>query len=50
VERVGNAYRVTDMVNIPELQNKLQRRIDGHGDCEEVGWGRGFGFNRPAVI
>ena len=28
VERVGNAYRVTDKVNIPELQNKLQRRVD----------------------
>jgi hypothetical protein len=28
VERVDNAYRVTDKVNIPELQNKLQRRID----------------------
>jgi DNA-binding IclR family transcriptional regulator len=28
VERVGNAYRVTDRVNIPELQSKLQRRID----------------------
>jgi len=28
VERVGNAYRVTDKVNIPELQDKLQRRID----------------------
>jgi DNA-binding MarR family transcriptional regulator len=28
VERVGNAYRVTDKVNIPELQVKLQRRID----------------------
>jgi len=28
VERVGNAYRVTDKVNIPDLQNKLQRRID----------------------
>jgi DNA-binding MarR family transcriptional regulator len=28
VERVGNAYRVTDKVNIPELQSKLQRRID----------------------
>jgi hypothetical protein len=23
VERVGNAYRVADKVNIPELQNKL---------------------------
>jgi hypothetical protein len=28
VERVGNAYRLTDKVNIPELQKKLQRRID----------------------
>ena len=28
VERVGNAYRVTGKVNIPELQSKLQRRID----------------------
>ena len=28
VERVGNAYRVTDMANIPDLQKKLQRRID----------------------
>jgi DNA-binding MarR family transcriptional regulator len=28
VERVGNAYRVTDKVNIPDLQQKLQRRID----------------------
>ena len=28
VERVGSAYRVTDKVNIPELQKKLQRRID----------------------
>jgi DNA-binding IclR family transcriptional regulator len=28
VERVDNAYRVTDKVNIPELQSKLQRRID----------------------
>jgi DNA-binding MarR family transcriptional regulator len=28
VERVGNAYRVTDEVNIPDLQNKLQRRIN----------------------
>jgi DNA-binding IclR family transcriptional regulator len=28
VERVGNAYRVTDKVNIPELQRKVQRRID----------------------
>ena len=27
-ERVGNAYRVTDKVNIPNLQVKLQRRID----------------------
>jgi hypothetical protein len=28
VERVGSAYRVTDKVNIPDLRNKLQRRID----------------------
>jgi hypothetical protein len=28
VERVGNAYRVTDKVNIPDLRHKLQRRID----------------------
>jgi hypothetical protein len=25
---VGNAYRVTDKVNVPDLQEKLQRRID----------------------
>jgi len=28
VERVGNAYRMTDKVNIPGLQEKLQHRID----------------------
>jgi len=28
VERVGNAYRITEKVNIPDLQNKLRRRID----------------------
>jgi DNA-binding IclR family transcriptional regulator len=28
VERVGNAYRVTNKVNISDLQTKLQRRID----------------------
>jgi hypothetical protein len=28
VERIGNAYRVTDKVNIPDLRKKLQRRID----------------------
>jgi DNA-binding MarR family transcriptional regulator len=28
VERVGNAYRVTDKVNIVDLQSKLQQRID----------------------
>jgi hypothetical protein len=27
VEHIGNAYRVTDKVNIPDLQQKLQRRI-----------------------
>jgi len=28
VERIGNAYRVTDKVNIFDLQIKLKRRID----------------------
>ena len=28
MERVGSAYRVTDKVNIPDLQRQLQRRID----------------------
>lgn len=28
IERVGNAYRVTDKVNIPDLKERLQRRID----------------------
>jgi len=28
VERVGNAYRVTNKVNVPDLKEKLQRRID----------------------
>ena len=28
IEHVGNAYRMTDKVNIPELREKLQRRID----------------------
>ena len=28
VERVGNAYRVTDKVNIPDLKDRLQHRID----------------------
>ncbi|MCP3466903.1 MULTISPECIES: hypothetical protein [unclassified Bradyrhizobium] len=27
-ERIGNAYRVTDKVNIPDLQQRLQQRID----------------------
>jgi hypothetical protein len=27
VERVGNNYRMTDKINIPDLQDKLQRRI-----------------------
>jgi len=27
VERIGNAYRVTDSVNIPDLQEKVRRRI-----------------------
>ena len=28
VERVGNAYRMTDKVNIPELQEKLDKRVN----------------------
>ena len=28
VEHVGNAYRMTDKVNIPDLKEKLQQRID----------------------
>jgi DNA-binding IclR family transcriptional regulator len=28
VERVGNAYRITDKINIPSLKNRLQRRIE----------------------
>jgi hypothetical protein len=28
VERVGNAYRMTDKVNIPELRTKLERRVN----------------------
>jgi len=28
VERVGNAYRITDKVNIPDLKNRLQRRVE----------------------
>jgi DNA-binding MarR family transcriptional regulator len=28
VEHVGNAYRMTDKVNIPDLKQKLQKRID----------------------
>jgi hypothetical protein len=27
VERVGNAYRITDKVNLPDLDARLQRRI-----------------------
>jgi len=28
VEHVGNAYRMSDKVNIPDLKQKLQKRID----------------------
>ncbi|HVY59068.1 MAG TPA: helix-turn-helix domain-containing protein [Xanthobacteraceae bacterium] len=28
VERVGNAYRMTDKMNIPDLERKLDRRIE----------------------
>ena len=50
MEHVGTAYRATDKVNIPDLQKKLQRRIDMVcRDCEEVGGSGRFGFDRPAV-
>jgi hypothetical protein len=47
VERVGNAYRVTDKVNIPDLQKKLQRRIDMVADCEEIGGSKRSGSIGP---
>src|SRR5262249_26575819 len=28
VERIGNAYRVTEKVNLPDLGERMQRRID----------------------
>jgi hypothetical protein len=28
IERVGNAYRATDKVNLPDLNIRLRRRID----------------------
>jgi DNA-binding HxlR family transcriptional regulator len=28
IERVGNAYRVTEKVNIPDLEERLQRRVE----------------------
>jgi hypothetical protein len=28
VEHVGNAYRMTDKVNIPDLKHKLEQRIN----------------------
>jgi hypothetical protein len=34
--RTDHAYRVTDKVNIPELQNKLQRRIVGIEESHSV--------------
>jgi DNA-binding IclR family transcriptional regulator len=41
VERVGNAYRVTDKVNIRELQRKLQRaNASGRPGCPRLCSGR----------
>jgi hypothetical protein len=37
VERVGDAYRVTDKVNIPDLQKKLQRREDKVTETQKSG-------------
>jgi DNA-binding IclR family transcriptional regulator len=28
LERIGNAYRMTDKANIPDLRTKLERRVD----------------------
>jgi hypothetical protein len=54
VERVGNAYRVTDKVNIPELQKKLQRRIDMVAETAkklaEVGGSGRFGLGDPIFV
>jgi hypothetical protein len=37
-ERVGDAYRVADKVNIPDLQYKLWRRIDMVTETAKKGW------------
>ena len=50
VERVGNAYRVTDKVNIPELQGKLQRRIDMVTETAKSLAELGGGRDKPRVI
>ena len=50
VERVGNAYRVADKVNIPELQNKLQRRIDMSRRLRRDWLSWALGLGRPAAI
>ena len=50
VERVGNAYRVTDKVNIPELQSKLQRRIDMVTETAKSLAELNAGRNRLSVI
>ena len=43
VERVGNAYRMTDKVNIPDLRHKLQQRVDmiltTAGELSKIGFG-----------
>ena len=50
VERVGNAYRVTDKVNIPDLQGKLQRRIDMVTETAKRVVELSAGRNRPAAV
>ena len=35
VERVGNAYRVTEKVNLPDLAERMQRRIDMIADTAQ---------------
>ena len=50
LERVGNAYRVTDKVNIPEpAEETAAANRHGGGDCEEVGGSGRFGLDRPSV-
>jgi len=54
VERVGNAYRVTDKVNIPDLEERLQRRMamimETARRLAELRAARGSPTERPADL